>query len=843
VTTSSLDAVGTLGDLSTSLTIADTSAGVLHTKSVLLNGLTIDIYSPNSDQLKAIGTVAVDGTLTVRVPGGQVIPGQSYVIIDNDGTDPVTGTFTGLPEGATVIGYGYAFKISYAGGDGNDVVLTAALSDKVWTGAVSGAWSDGRNWSPQGVPSSGQVLVFPDGAANRAMTNDLPAGTSVAMRFFDSYIIGGNTLTLAGDLDVGGLTYFQGVTLNLNARLGGPLRISDLTGRASYVRFVDDLNINGQTITVASGTTYIHGTLSGSGSITDAGTFAGYLQIAGGGSFSGSIRKALSFSGSLPNATVETGNVNAVGTVGDLTMPLTLGGFLSIADASAGVLHTKSVNLAVPLNIDLNPAASSDQLQVNGTVTLGGGLQVQLVGIPALGQNYVIIDNDGTDAINGTFVGLPEGAVIVLNGFSFQISYAGGDGNDVVLRVVQATSAALSQGTNQSVFGQSVTLTAVVTSSAGTPTGTVFFTANGVSLGTAPLVNGVAAIASTAMQTGTNNVVAAFHGTGVFADTTSNFVSHVVVRGQTAVTVTSDRQDTTFGATVRFTAAVSPVAPAAGAPTGMVNFFADGVAIGTGQLAAGTATLETSALHAGLSSITATYAGDANFAASTAFAVQQNVIKAQTAVDAQFVTPMLVGQSSPVTVYVYFAPPSALVPSGVVSISEGGTLFAAHLLAGGGANFILHPFAAGDHTLVVNYSGDADSEASSETIVLHVVAPAVSIQGAHVVEGNNGTTSVSLVATLSAPVSQTVRVSFSTLNGSATEGEDYEKSSGVIEFAPGEVTRAIELHIFGDVKPESDETLSIVLSDPVNAAIDTPSAMIVIVNDDPYPPRRRPSRP
>ena len=91
------------------------------------------------------------------------------------------------------------------------------------------------------------------------------------------------------------------------------------------------------------------------------------------------------------------------------------------------------------------------------------------------------------------------------------------------------------------------------------------------------------------------------------------------------------------------------------------------------------------------------------------------------------------------------------------------------------------------------------------------------------------------------PISEKVRVSFSTLAGSATQGVDYEGASGVIEFASGELTRSIEIHIFGDTFPESDETFSVLLSDPVNATIETPSAVVVIANDDQVPARRRPS--
>src|SRR5262249_34658265 len=38
---------------------------------------------------------------------------------------PVSGTFSGLPEGAVITLGGNQFRISYVGGDGNDLVLTA----------------------------------------------------------------------------------------------------------------------------------------------------------------------------------------------------------------------------------------------------------------------------------------------------------------------------------------------------------------------------------------------------------------------------------------------------------------------------------------------------------------------------------------------------------------------------------------------------------------------------------------------------------------------------------------------------------------------------------------------
>ena len=61
----------------------------------------------------------------VYLPGGTIKKGDTFMIINNNGSAPVQGTFNGLPEGAEFAVDGATFKISYVGGDGNDVVLTA----------------------------------------------------------------------------------------------------------------------------------------------------------------------------------------------------------------------------------------------------------------------------------------------------------------------------------------------------------------------------------------------------------------------------------------------------------------------------------------------------------------------------------------------------------------------------------------------------------------------------------------------------------------------------------------------------------------------------------------------
>jgi autotransporter-associated beta strand protein len=93
-----------------------------------------------------------------------------------------------------------------------------------------------------------------------------------------------------------------------------------------------------------------------------------------------------------------------------------------------------------------------DQLKVTGTVTLDVGnnpanpagiLDATIYGDfkPAKGNTFTIIDNDGSDAVVGTFKGLAEGATFEVSGTVFKISYKGGDGNDVTLTVVSVPAA------------------------------------------------------------------------------------------------------------------------------------------------------------------------------------------------------------------------------------------------------------------------------------------------------------------------------------------------------------------------------------------------------------------
>ena len=92
------------------------------------------------DQTNVSGAVGLgNATLSLGL-GFTPVTGDVFTIINNDGTDQVTGTFNGLAEGATLTAGGLAFTISYQNGDGNDVVLTSVVPEPAtWVFLSAGA--------------------------------------------------------------------------------------------------------------------------------------------------------------------------------------------------------------------------------------------------------------------------------------------------------------------------------------------------------------------------------------------------------------------------------------------------------------------------------------------------------------------------------------------------------------------------------------------------------------------------------------------------------------------------------------------------------------------------------
>lgn len=116
--------------------------------------------------------------------------------------------------------------------------------------------------------------------------------------------------------------------------------------------------------------------------------------------------------------------------------------------------------------------------------------------------------------------------------------------------------------------------------------------------------------------------------------------------------------------------------------------------------------------------------------------------------------------------------------------------------------------------------------------------PALAPAECAVFEGDAGSTPCTLAVTLTPPSGKTVRVAYFTVNGTASAGSDYEATSGILTFAPGDSARPVTVSVSGDTAAEPDESFELVLSSPTNATVAVGNAAGVILDDDGITSRR-----
>ncbi|MXW49926.1 MAG: hypothetical protein F4Z84_06690, partial [Gammaproteobacteria bacterium] len=91
------------------------------------------------------------------------------------------------------------------------------------------------------------------------------------------------------------------------------------------------------------------------------------------------------------------------------------------------------------------------------------------------------------------------------------------------------------------------------------------------------------------------------------------------------------------------------------------------------------------------------------------------------------------------------------------------------------------------------------------------------------------------VVRVSEPPPEAVSVAYATRDGTATAGEDYDETQGVLHFAPGDTEQTVSVAVHDDVHDEGEETLTLELSAPEGAVLDRAVATGTIVNSDPLP--------
>ncbi len=186
-----------------------------------------------------------------------------------------------------------------------------------------------------------------------------------------------------------------------------------------------------------------------------------------------------------------------------------------------------------------------------------------------------------------------------------------------------STSTTVQSSLNPSGYGDSVTFTAAVTGTGGTPTGTVTFKDGVTSMGTVTLNLGMASFPTTSLSAGTHNITATYNGDANFGTSTSPTLQQFVTKASSATTLQSSLNPSVYTNSVTFTATVNQATA-----TGTVTFKDGSTAIGSVTLSGGVASFSTSTLSTTSHAISAVYSGDTNYAASTSDPILQTVNKA-----------------------------------------------------------------------------------------------------------------------------------------------------------------------------------------------------------------------
>ena len=343
------------------------------------------------------------------------------------------------------------------------VILTICSSDafatvRTWDGGGADAnWQTPANWTGDIAPSANDDLVFPATAAQFTANNNFSLFTT-----FSSITIEGGAYTLSGNLMrlANGMTVAAGTqTINIPITLTAAQTFSATSAGATIT--IISISAGSFGLTFDGAGTIGIGLISGSGSITKNGAGAGALISSLG--YSGSItvnNGIFVIDANIPNSAVTVNStssggtfglsgVGGTGTVGAVNV--TQGGISAgtltsptgIFNISNGLTFTANGAYLCKISGTTPGANGHDQLNVTGAVNLANARLAPLpwnAFRPAIGDSFTILKNDGTDAVNGTFLNAPEGSIFAgpLN-TAFRITYVAGDGNDVVVtRVARA---------------------------------------------------------------------------------------------------------------------------------------------------------------------------------------------------------------------------------------------------------------------------------------------------------------------------------------------------------------------------------------------------------------------
>lgn len=462
---------GTSTALWTDSTSGANFAGTAGTVTIGAGGVTATSLSFNTTGYELVGTDTL--SIVAGVPSITVASGVTATI---SGPISITGTTTtlgALSGGGTLVLNG---PLSGTSANGNYFFVLNAGNTLTLAGNNTYAKT---LWVKGGVLNINNVHALGNNATlliNTATLNNTSGG-DITMSTTNSYEVRSGNLTFQGtnnlNLGMGGFQITQtsastltvvSNTLTIGGVFAGSSTVTFVKAGAGTVQLTNNNSYTGSTV-INAGTLLV----SGSGGVN---TTAGSILVDGASAVfkytsTRALTKAVTFGASggafiydSTTAYAQALTVASGGTLsgtGKLTGPVTISSGATLSPGnSPGIISTGTLTVDGTLKAEINGTTVGtqyDQVAVTGDVTLNGStsdLNFLLGYAPVTNDSYTIISNDGTDAVSGTFATVNGGSFTAGNMFDatynstlyhFQVNYAGGDGNDVVITAVPEPTA------------------------------------------------------------------------------------------------------------------------------------------------------------------------------------------------------------------------------------------------------------------------------------------------------------------------------------------------------------------------------------------------------------------
>lgn len=401
---------------------------------VLAGDVDVLVTGAGDGPVAFIGTVVAPGPSTLDLGGGT----RTFTVADGAASVEL-GLGCRVANGSVVKKGPGTMDLAALGGDGN----TYAGRTDVQEGALRLSVLSG------GAALNGPLVV--SGLVDATASNQFAGSPAVAIGATGRLEIAGSNsigaLTLAtGAADAAEVALDSGATLALGgdvAVAGGGATGAAITGSGGAQLA---LGAATRTFTVADGPAasdlVVSPIVAGAAGLTKAG--AGSLSLTGASTYPGTTTLnagTLAVAGGSLASSVFGSAGTLVLSGGGAVGGVSLGGTAVLAPGGDGGSPVGtatglflSAGTTYRARLDGATTGQFSRVTVNGPVNVtGAALELTGAYAPAAGDRFTLVENDGTDAVTGTFASLPQGATRMFGGRQVRASYVSNSGNDVAL--------------------------------------------------------------------------------------------------------------------------------------------------------------------------------------------------------------------------------------------------------------------------------------------------------------------------------------------------------------------------------------------------------------------------